>query len=133
MDLPTEPGYSDPSDLNVTICADGKNLCSGYSFVYAGDHNKQARMLRKEAAVGGSDKGVFIKPLSNNADVHRHWFETRIHKIGGHIQDYMDDKLLLEYDDPDPLPGASIAIWSYNNGMLISRVRISAEHRVRGG
>lgn len=133
MDLDHEPGYSDPSDLNVTICADGKNLCSGYSFIYAGDHNKRARMLRKDAVVGGTDKGVFINPTSPNADFHRHWFETRIHKTGGHIEYYVDDKLLLSYDDPDPLPGGSIAIWSYNNGILISRVRISAEHRVTGG
>ena len=131
MDLDHEPGYSDPSDLNCTICADAENLCSGYSFIYAGDHNKRARILRKDVAVAGTDKGHFIKPISPNPDFHRHWFKTRIHKLGGHIEYWMDDKLLLEYDDPDPLPGRSIAIWSYNNGILVSRVRISAEHRLR--
>jgi len=133
MDLDHEPGYSDPSDLNVTICADGKNLCSGYSFIYAGDHNKRAKILRKDTVVAETDKGVFINPISPNPKFHRHWFETRIHKVGGHIEYYVDDKLLLSYDDPDPLPGGSVAIWSYNNGILISRVRITAEQRVRGG
>jgi len=132
MDLPKAPGYSDPSDLNATICANGKDLCSGYSFVYAGDHNSVAKIMRGNETVAQTDRGVFDNPISSNADFHRHWFKTRIHKQDGHIRYYMDDKLLLEYDDPKPISGDHIAIWSYNNGILISRVRISAEYRFRG-
>lgn len=133
MDLDHEPGYSDPSDINCTICADGQNLCSGYSFIYAGDHNKKAKILRRDQVVAETDKGVFINPISPNADFHRHWFETRIHKVAGHIEYHMDNQLLLQYDDPDPLPDGHIALWSYNNGLLVSRVKISAEQRLPGG
>lgn len=131
MDLPAAPGYSDPSDLNCTICADGSNLCSGYSFVYAGDQNSVAKIMRGNETVAQTDVGVFDNPISSNADFHRHWFKARIHKRGGHIRYFMDDELLLEYHDDTPLSGDNIAIWSYNNGILVSRVRISAEHRTR--
>jgi len=132
MDLDHEPGYSDPSDINCTICADGENLYSGYSFIFAGDHNKRAKILRRNVVVADTDKGRFLNPVSPNAKFHRHWFKVRVHKVGGHMRYYMDDKLLLEYDDPKPLPGGNIAIWSYNNGILVSRVKISAEERTRG-
>jgi len=133
MDLPAAPGYSDPSDLNCTIGGDGRDLCSGYSFVYAGDHNTCAKIMRGNDVVAETPEGHFINPISANADFHRHWFKTRVHKRGGHIEYYVDDELLLEYDDPQPLSGGGIALWSYNNGVLISRVRISAEHRAPGG
>ncbi len=132
MDLPAQPGYSDASDLNCTICADGRDLCSGYSFIYAGDHNKHAKMLRGNEVVGTNEKGVFVNPKSNNAAFHRHWFKTRVEKRGGHIEYFMDDDFLIAFDDPEPLSGGGIALWTYNNGMNIARVRISSQSRVRG-
>jgi len=130
MDMDHEPGYSDPSDINCTICADGENLCSGYSFIFAGDHNKGAKILRGNEVVAETNRGRFINPVSRNFAYHRHWFETRVHKVGGHLAYYMDNTLMLEYDDPNPLLGGDIAVWSYNNGILVSRIKISAERRL---
>jgi hypothetical protein len=133
MDLPKEPGYSDPSDLNCSIAANGRDLCSGYSFIFAGDHNKHAKIMRGNDVVATNGRGVFKNPRSNNAAFHRHWFETRVEKRGGHIEYYVDGQFMGEYDDPEPFSSGGIALWSYNNGINVARVRISAESRVRGG
>lgn len=125
MDLPHEPGYSHPSDINFTLCADGKDLSSGYSFIYAGWGNRWTRILRKDKVVAETN-GVVLPypPISRNFAFHRRWFYVRIQKQGNRVELSIDDRPVLSYTDPDPLPGGHIACWSFNNGLMIARARI---------
>lgn len=124
MDLPRSPGYSHPSDLNLTICGDGLNLDSGYSFIFAGWRNTMTAILRKDRIVSSTNEFRMINPTSSNPDFHRHWFYIRVEKLGSKLRYFIDDKLALEYEDEKPLDGGKIALWTFHNTLMVARVRI---------
>jgi hypothetical protein len=39
--------------------------------------------------------------------------------------------LLFTYDDPKPLDAGQIALWTYNNGMMLSRVSVFYENEIK--
>ncbi|MGD8237039.1 MAG: hypothetical protein PVH68_00680 [Armatimonadota bacterium] len=128
MDLPEEPGYSHASDINCTICGDGQRIDSGYSFIFAGFGNKASAILRKDDVVARSSKFKFDNPVSMNVeDFQRHWFHIRVEKRGSRLRLFIDDELALEYEDPESLPGGRVGFWTYDNGLIIARARISYE------
>jgi hypothetical protein len=110
-------------DFNVTICADGRDLISGYTCTLGGWHNTKTAILRGHDVVAETEE-VLI-PRSNS--MHRQWFNVKVRKQASIVSFLLDDTLVLEYDDPDPLPGSRVAVWTYNNGVMISRFRVSAE------
>jgi hypothetical protein len=125
---PMDParGERSPADINVTICGNGVDLSSGYSFVFAGASKTVNRLYRR-------DEIVVEKPFMLMArNVHQGWFYIRIEKSGGHLRYYVDDNLILEYDDPKPLSGGRVAFWSYNGGISLARVRLWHEHIGKG-
>ncbi|MCS7253852.1 MAG: hypothetical protein NZ781_07520 [Armatimonadetes bacterium] len=124
MDLPRSPGYSHPSDLNLTICGDGLNLDSGYSFIFAGWRNTLTAMLRKDKIVASTNEFRMINPTSSNPDFHRHWFYIRVEKLGSKLRYFVDDKLAIEYEDSKPIGGGKVALWTFHNMLMVARVRI---------
>ncbi|MFA4028692.1 MAG: hypothetical protein GDYSWBUE_000733 [Candidatus Fervidibacterota bacterium] len=108
-------------DLNVTICADGSDLTSGYTFVLGGWRGTRSAIVRKEKVVAQ----VEHKPFGE--DIHRKWFLIRVEKHGGVLRYFVDDKLLLEYNDPQPIDGKHIAIWTRDNGIMVARFTVCAE------
>ncbi|MDP6114643.1 MAG: hypothetical protein QGF00_34805 [Planctomycetota bacterium] len=114
-------GYIYASDINATICADGSDLTSGYSFLFGGKGNSGTQIVRKDEIVAESPERIPRQVL------HRRWFAIKIQKRGGHLTLWIDNRKILEYTDPSPLPGRRLALWTYNNGLMVSRVRISSE------
>lgn len=127
MDLPREPGYSHPGDINCAICGDGRRLDSGYAFIYAGWGNRKGAILRKGAVVGQNTSARFENPVSYNIAFQRHWFYVRVEKDGNRIRYSVDDRPVASYEDPDPIPEGRVAFWTWDNGLLIARARISYE------
>ena len=123
MDLPPPPGYSHPSDVNAELCGDGRSLDSGYSFVLAGWNNTKAAILRQGEVVAETP-WAFVNPISSNPEFHRHWFRVRAERLGNQVRFWVDGKQLLEYTDPDPLPGGRVALWSFHNGLMVGRARL---------
>jgi hypothetical protein len=121
-------------DLNVTICADGSHLNSGYSVIRAskvGSANRTVTLLmRKDVVVASSTELAHLLPPQGQG--HRQWFCTRIEKRGGEIKVFLDNKLAMTYNDPQPLPGGYAGIWTLNNGVMIGRVNVSAERMTLG-
>jgi hypothetical protein len=111
MDLPAPPGYSHPGNLNVTVCGDGRTLGSGYSFLYGGWHYTASGMFRKgHECVPRTPKGL-IRPAANtNMDFHRHWFRVRVERRGNRLRHWVDDRLLSDYEDPNPIPSGRLAL-----------------------
>ncbi len=123
MDRSRGKEYEYASDMNVTICADGQDLTSGYSFLYGGWHNTASAIVRKNAVVARTRSHI----IPNHTNIHRRWFHIRAEKRGANLALYIDGARVLTYTDPNPLPGGQMAIWTYDNGLMVSRVRISYE------
>lgn len=146
MDLPKEPGYSTPGNLNVTIAGDGRNPSSGYSFVVAGWDNTRSRIYKgtQMLAENTSDVARFVKPINHNPTFHNRWYYIRAEarhtqrngQKGVLLKLTMDDTLICEYFDAQPLPaverGGRVAMWTLDSVLMIARAKIeSAEMGIR--
>lgn len=120
MDAARGARYEYASDINATIGADGKNLTSGYSFLFGGKENSGTQILRGNEVVAES-------PFRIPSGIHRHWFYIKIRKQGRRLSLWIDKRPVLEFTDPNPLDGPYVALWTHHNGIMVTRVRISSE------
>jgi hypothetical protein len=130
------PPYTYARDMNVTICSDGADLTKGYTFHFGGNGNTGSYITRNGLEVKRSAKPVVI-PTDMN--FHRHWFAVKVEKHGSHVSFRVDKYFAdekndkgeivgeLAFDDPNPLAGNRVALWTFNHAIMISRVRISGE------
>ncbi len=125
-----------PADAAITVCGDGKNVGSGYSLILAANDNQHCVLLKQGQTVAESSAPEAI--LTSNIDgrvednqLHRKWWYAKINKIGNRIECWLDNKLLFSYDDPQPLDAGQIALWTYNNGIMLSRVQVFYENEVK--
>ncbi|MHB9023738.1 MAG: hypothetical protein ACYC7E_06110 [Armatimonadota bacterium] len=122
-------------DINITICADGAHLNSGYTVIRAGQPVGRAvipvtMLLRKGVVVKTSTLPAHLLPAQHFG--HRQWFATRIEKRGSEIKVFLDNLLAFTYVDPHPLSGGHVGIWTLNNGLMVGRVNYSAERMAPG-
>ncbi len=129
--------YAFARDINVTICSDGSDLTKGYTFMFGGQGNTGSMITRNGVEVKRSAKTVTI-PTDMN--FHHHWFAIKIEKHGSRVS-YRVDRYFadeknekgeivgeLVFDDPQPLTGDRIALWTYDHGIMVSRIRVSGEN-----
>jgi hypothetical protein len=117
--------YQRAGDLCITLCGDGRDVNSGYNFVFAGDHNKVTRILRGNQVVQETDQ--VLLPVPFHGVGHRRWFNVTAEKIGNTLSLYVDYKLALRYTDPQPLAGRHVALWTRDSGMMLARVTVYYE------
>lgn len=121
MDRSRGNSYEYASDINATICADGEDLTSGYSFMFGGWNNTSTRIMRGNTVVAESKTSL----IPNKQNIHRRWFYIKIRKQGSKLQYYIDNQLVLEFNDPQPLTGNRLALWTHHNGIMVAKVRMS--------
>ncbi|MDP6361453.1 MAG: hypothetical protein QF473_40460, partial [Planctomycetota bacterium] len=115
------PYYPRPGDMNAVICGDGKNVFSGYTFVLAGWHTTTTRIFKNGKVVAETENvGVpstrfQYPPLPT---LHRRWFYVKIRKKGNKLYYYLDNKLILSWEDPDPLQQGKVGLWTQNNSIM---------------
>ncbi len=126
-------------DLNVTICADGSHLNSGYSVIRNGKPlgTPVTMLVRKGVIVKTTTAPEHLLPVQNTG--HRQWFATRIEKrnietaengkksVKAEINVYIDNRLAMTYVDDDPITGGYAAVWTLDNGLMLGRSNYSAE------
>ena len=83
-------------------------------------------LLRNGVEVARSTKAEDLLPPGKTG--HRQWFATRMEKCGAEIRGYLDNHLSFTYTDPEPLPGGYVAVWTQDNGIMLGRANLSAEH-----
>ncbi len=116
-------------DLCVTMCSKTGALFDGYTVVFGGGNNTWTRLYRNGKVVGETKDRQFLLPAGysrDEFDAHRDWFHISLRKRAGKVQLRLYDELALEYNDPNPLPGGRVVVWTCKNGMLVSRARITA-------
>ena len=122
MDSSRGRRYEYASDMNVALCADGQDLTSGYNFMFGGWRNTATALVRRGTVVAQTRSHTIP-----TKDIHRRWFYIRAVKRGPALTLYIDNRQVLSYSDTDPLQGGQVAIWTYRNGLMVSRVRMSYE------
>ncbi|NDK10785.1 MAG: hypothetical protein GW911_01850 [Armatimonadetes bacterium] len=134
-DFPFNPVFRHPGNMCLTICGDGENLDSGYSFIFAGWGNHWTRLLRRGTVVAETNKAL----MPDNRDglsvegQYRNWYGVRLRKEGAKLICFVDDKEVLRWEDPEPLPGRRVAVWTVDNTILLARARILADEVLPGG
>lgn len=118
-------GEKSPQDLNVTVGADGRDLSSGYSFLFAPQSKQQHYIIR------GNDLGRKTETVMPNiyGGVHQDWYYIRIERRqtpqGVRFRWIVNDRQIAEYTDPKPLEDMGrIAFWTHNYQLSIARVRL---------
>ncbi|MHC4506965.1 MAG: hypothetical protein ACYTFI_27070, partial [Planctomycetota bacterium] len=117
--------YEYVRDLNVTIAADGADLSSGYTFMFGGFGNTRSAILRGDKILAES-RGRYP---SDSMVAHQKWFHVRAKKTGNRLEyrvGFLGQRLVdLKAVDPEPLTGDRVAVWSYDCGIAIGRMRIA--------
>lgn len=127
MDNRRGRAYEYARDMNATIAADGRDLTSGYSFIYGGWDNSVSCLTRKGEVVA-KPRNMNKYTFSRSSKMHRQWWYFKIERMGSKLRWFIDNELALEYDDPEPLDGRRVALWAYDVGITVARVRFAAEH-----
>jgi hypothetical protein len=136
-------------DYGMTICGDGQDPKSGYSIVFNPVFARNPKMptsqcpLLAERVVELYRNGVKVAsaPVTpiEHAYYHRWWLNFQLQKQGDNVvvmyrasypwwykEERKDPNIpVLIYKDPQPLTGGVPAIWTTQNALTISRVRIS--------
>ncbi|MDF2441167.1 MAG: serine protease Do, partial [Abditibacteriota bacterium] len=122
-------GERSPMDINLTVNGDGRNVASGYSFLFGANNRQHNRIYR-------GDDMVLEKPFEvaeGVGNTHQDWFYVRLERRttpqGVRFRYSVNGKEIADYIDSQPLhnemsdPGR-IAFWTYNGGLSIARVRL---------
>jgi hypothetical protein len=125
-----------PADAAVTICGDGKSLATGYTFIAGADENTRSILMKNGKIVASSSAPEAILPRltdgnPGNDAMHRRWWFARVDKVGNTVSCYLDDKLVLSYEDSTPIAGGQTALWTYNNGLMLARVQLYYQNEIR--
>ncbi len=133
MGVGAERNYKNPNDMNICLHGDGANLDSGYNFITGGGANAFSRIMKGEQVLAETQEPSALFPIFEDAypqvanDFHRKWWGLRARLSGSKLQFYKDNELILEAEDPDPLPGGRVAIWTMHNGIVVPRAKIYYE------
>ncbi len=132
MRLNRSPTYLPPNDMNITICGDGANPDSGYSFIIGGNDNRVTRIMRGTKMLTQTSEPAALWPITENGqpptyEWHRKWWGIRVRKSGSALQLYLDNKLVLQAKDEDPLESGRVGIWVLRNDIITPRIKIYYE------
>jgi hypothetical protein len=117
------PGGSETQrcrDLNTVLCGDSSNVRSGYSFILGGDGGVKTQLLRNGVPVADSTT-IRVPP---GFGVHQAWFHIRAARLGKRVELDLEGRPVFRWEDPDPLPGGYVGVWTHYSGILVSRVAI---------
>ena len=125
MDKDRGNQYEYAQDMNITVCADGKDLTSGYSFLFGGFDNTVTACYRKDQVWAKPEPGRMV--LINRKGLHRLYYHIEVSRTGRRLEMRVNGEMVLSQEDSDPLEDVRWAIWTRDNGIMLVRVRVAAE------
>ncbi|NQT19806.1 MAG: hypothetical protein HQ592_08875 [Planctomycetes bacterium] len=129
--LPGARQYYIRRDLCVSFCTDGRNLDSGYTLMFAAEHNTKTVLLKRGQEIASTTDPRFLMPKGgNHGQVHWLWWNFDLKKMGDRIVVKYNGATMFDVTDPDPIEGGHIAFWTIGTGFVLSRTNIAAEKRV---
>jgi len=126
-------GYENMRDVGVTICGDGKNVASGYTAILGAEHNTLTALYRNGRLVASTRRAEALLPQDTNRgergeidSQHHGWNHIKLTREGRRVRLFLRESAILDYEDPEPLPGGHAAIWTVDSGLLLAKVRLAA-------
>lgn len=117
-------------DVNFSFCSDGKNLNSGYTFLYGGKNNSASILMKGDRIVAWNEKARFPLYTGRHSvnDLHTLWWRFRIEKIGRRIRITQDDNVIFDWVDTeiDAPDRGHVAFWTHRNGIVYARAKSTA-------
>ena len=105
--------------FNVVLCGDGRDAKSGYSFVVGAGKNGIGATLTRNGKTVAHEPAYRIF-----SDAHNQWINVRAERQGGAIRLWVGDQGILSWEDPEPLPGGRLGIWTEDNSIMVPRVTV---------
>ena len=105
--------------FNVVLCGDGRDVKSGYSFVVGAGKDGTGATLTRNGKVVAHEPAYRIF-----SDGHNQWINVRAERQGGAIRLWVGDQGILSWEDPEPLPGGRLGIWTEDNAIMVPRVTV---------
>ena len=137
------PWYDRVGDFNLTLFNNATTPSEGYTLkVTDWDPNNSqrwSRLFRNGKLVVKTDvkaaprrregnvRGGYEPLVAKGRDVHGAWYTVKFRKLGGRLEAFFDNLPLLSADDPEPLTGGGLGIWTYRSSMVVARVRVTAD------
>jgi hypothetical protein len=121
-DLVVEVFASGKHDLNVTLCGDGADVRSGYSFIFAGWDRTRSATLKQGKVV--ADAPFEDPTTAQDPGTMTPWYYLRVEKQGRRLCFAANHQPLCEYTDPQPLAGGKVALWTQQGDLVLYRVRV---------
>jgi hypothetical protein len=106
-------------ELRLGVCGQPGYLNAGYFFLIGSRGGKWTALQRNGLIVAERDD--FQLP---QASVHNDWLKLGVVKRGGEVSLLCHGQPVLSYTDPDPLPGGTVCIGTYDNGIMVPRVTV---------
>jgi len=121
-------GWYNRRDLNFSFNTNGRDILSGYSVVFGGDDNRQSRLLRRGQVVAATNEPKFLFRTEHSHHViHWDWWKFTVKQLDNRIRVYLNDQLLFDYTDPEPITAGHIGFWTVRNGFTVAKVMSMAE------
>ncbi|MCC7491189.1 MAG: hypothetical protein IT204_02525 [Fimbriimonadaceae bacterium] len=133
MDQPWAPFYQHPGNLALTIASAKGAPDSGYTFVFAGWGNTASGLFRNGELVqrvAGAGVPDILDALGGDLGraeahkLHNEWWHLRAERQGTIVRLTVDGRPVLQYDDPQPLPGGCLGIWTIDQAITVARTRV---------
>ncbi|HAZ64556.1 MAG TPA: hypothetical protein DCZ72_13230, partial [Armatimonadetes bacterium] len=121
-----------PVNMCLTLCGDGQNPSSGYTFIYGADEGARTIIRRGDQVLAETRNPDFLPPSyldtrPPSEALHWRWWRLEARRTGGMLSFWVDGRKALETPDLDPLPGGQPALWTVRNGLMVARVRLAFE------
>jgi len=126
-------GYENMRDVGLTICGDGRNVASGYAAIVGAQRNTLTALYRNGRLVASTRQADALLPKDANRgeqgeidSQHHGWNHVKLAKEGRRVRLFLWNQAVLDYEDPEPLPGGHAAVWTVDSGLLLAKVRLAA-------
>jgi len=123
MDQDRGRKYEYAADINAVIAADGKDINSGYSFLFGGWDDRGSQIVRASEIVGENRRIA----IPRESSTHRRWFYVKLRKAGDKLSFWIDGSLVATYQDPKPLTGDRFGLWTWDNGIMVAQCRVASD------
>jgi hypothetical protein len=123
--------------VNFSFLTDGRDIFSGYTFLYGGFNNEGSYLYRRRTRVA-KNGDVRFNPFDKSDwdaaidDEHLFWRRFRFEKVGRRLRVFLGEVPVFDHEDEaDDMPaGGHVALWTVRNGVMYARLNSSAQ-RVR--